>query len=488
MEKNDIKVERLSTIIKPNISRVLLRPFRPGSEERITKIFSRVLLLSENEADKILEDVLHEFASRHFNYEKKLLDRYEEFKHFSPIDDEPSEKRKLLIGSYFLSEYALESAAIFNPSMVLHPDQSDLPEGSSRYVISLRSTGEGHISSISFRGCVIDKNGEISITPVSKIVQCYEPVSHQYYYKETFSMKLFELGITGDFSTNVMNNLGEKFSCKELDEAINAQILKRRGSHAHDKAKAEEICVLARSNFRVTFDPSLKLSEKVIFPHSPSQRKGIEDARFTRFVNDDGSIQYYATFTAYDGSIMLPQMLETSDFQDFHIMTLNGKVVQNKGMGLFPRKLNGKYYMLSRQDNENIFLMSSDNIHFWHETIRISQPSYPWQFVQLGNCGPPIETEEGWLVLSHGVGPMRKYCIGAFLLDLEDPSQIIGRLKTPLIKPLDDEREGYVPNVVYSCGGVIHNEFLFLPYAYSDYGSRFVRINLKDLLKNILTD
>ncbi len=486
MVNTDIEIERLPVLIKPDITRVLLRPFSPSSDERKSKIIARVMQLTESEVDTVLEDVIQAFSSRHFRFDEMLLARYEEFKRFSLLDAEPSDNRKRLIGSYFLSEYALEAAAIFNPSMVLHPDQSGLPDGSSRYIISLRSTGEGHISSISFRGCVIDRDGSIEITPTSRIVECPEPISEQYYHKETFLMKLFELGLTGDFSTQIMNGLSEEFASKNLDDVIDAEVLKRRGIDADCETTAEGIRVLARSNFRVAFNPALKLSEKVLFPRSPSQSRGIEDARFVRFENEDGSIQYYATFTAYDGKITLPEMLETRDFKDFHIITLNGKAVQNKGMALFPRQIGNKYHMLSRQDNENIFLMSSDNIHFWHEAVRISQPTFPWQFVQMGNCGSPIETEEGWLVLSHGVGPMRKYCIGAFLLDLENPSKIIGRLRTPLITPLDDEREGYVPNVVYSCGAVIHNEFLIIPYAYSDFGSRFARVVLKDLLAAIL--
>ena len=486
MPQKNVKIERLPYVIKPDITRVLLRPFRPHTDERITKIISRVIRLSESDIDALLKTVMEEFSSRHIALKKMFLSRYEDMKHFNLVDTEPSENTKLLIGSYFLSEYALESAAIFNPSMILHPEQGNLPKGSARYIISLRSTGEGHISSISFRDSVINKEGDIDIKPVSHVVKCYEPVKDQYYHKETFSMKLFELGTTCDFSISVMNQLDEKFTSKELDNVIDSEILNGRWDNTDCEALGEDIRVLARSNFRVSFDPSLKLSEKVIFPHSPSQQKGIEDARFTRFINEDGSIDYYATFTAYDGKIMLPQLLKTTDFQNFHIMTLNGKVVQNKGMALFPRKLNGRFYMLSRQDNENIFIMSSDNIHFWHKAQRISQPTYTWQFVQLGNCGSPIETDKGWLVLSHGVGPMRKYCIGAFLLDLEDPEKVIGHLKEPLITPLDDEREGYVPNVVYSCGSVVHNELLFIPYAYSDFGCRFAKINLNDLLARIL--
>ncbi len=305
MKDMDYNVERLETIIKPDVTRVLLRPFVPSSEERVTKIFSRAMLLSESKVNVLLGEVFEEFSSRHLKLEEILLRRYEELKEYSPIDDEPSQKRKLLIGSYFMCEYALESAAIFNPSMVLHPDQRGLPKGSARYVISLRSTGEGHISSISFRECILDSNASIDMVPKSKIVKCPEPISDQSYHKETFAMKLFELGITCEFSNSVLNALGSDFTEEELNEIINNEVLARRGRDPKCEENAENIRVLARSNFSVTFKASLELSSKVLFPHSPSQRKGIEDARFVRFINEDGSVQYYATFTAYDGKIML---------------------------------------------------------------------------------------------------------------------------------------------------------------------------------------
>src|SRR5205814_10085982 len=243
-------------------------------------------------------------------------------------------------------------------------------------------------------------------------------------------------------------------------------------------AAARKILMLAQSNYEVQFAPDSRLSERVLFPVTPSQSNGIEDARFVLFQNDDGSRVYYATYTAYDGKLILPQLLETPDFLHFKFITLNGPGVQNKGMALFPRKVNGQYAMLSRQDNENIYLMSSDNIHFWYDPELILKPTFPWEFVQLGNCGSPIETEAGWLVLSHGVGPMRKYCIGAFLLDLNDPRKVIGRLREPLIKPNENEREGYVPNVVYSCGSLLHGRQLILPYAMSDSATTFATLTV----------
>jgi predicted GH43/DUF377 family glycosyl hydrolase len=239
---------------------------------------------------------------------------------------------------------------------------------------------------------------------------------------------------------------------------------------------------LAESNYEIHFAPSSKMSERIIFPVSPNESNGIEDARFVRFVEDDGSIMYYATYTAYNGRVILPQLIETVDFLNFRALTLNGQAVQNKGMALFPRRIDGRYVMLTRQDDENLYLAFSDNPHFWGDSQLLEEPQQPWEFVKLGNCGSPIETEAGWLVLTHGVGPMRKYCIGATLLDLDDPARIIGRLTEPLLRPEGNEREGYVPNVVYSCGSLIHNGQLILPYGISDTASSIVRIELSELL------
>jgi predicted GH43/DUF377 family glycosyl hydrolase len=270
----------------------------------------------------------------------------------------------------------------------------------------------------------------------------------------------------------------------ELEADIRAALRQSRPG-GQNQITAKGILSLAQSNYEVVYTPEQRLSERIIFPSTPAEINGIEDARFVQFQYDDGRMTYYATYTAYDGEVILPQLLETPDFLHFEIHTLNGPAVQNKGMALFPRKINGLYVMLSRQDNENIFLMYSDQIHFWYAKEVLLKPTYPWEFVQLGNCGSPIETEAGWLVLSHGVGPMRKYAIGAFLLDLRDPSQVIGRLREPLLSPNEDEREGYVPNVVYSCGGLIHGRELIIPYAISDYATTFATVSLDELLTEL---
>ena len=249
-----------------------------------------------------------------------------------------------------------------------------------------------------------------------------------------------------------------------------------------DQDEAQGIWILARSNYEVQFQPEQQLSERILFPATPSQRNGIEDARFVCFQNDDGTHIYYGTFTAFDGKVVMPELVETSDFLLFRFITLNGPAAQNKGMAIFPRKINGLYAMLSRQDNENIYLMFSDNVHFWNERRVLVKPKFSWELVQLGNCGSPMETDAGWLVLSHGVGPMRQYSIGAFLLDRDDPTKVIGRLREPLLKPSQSEREGYVPNVVYTCGALVHSGELIIPYGMADNATGFATVALAEVL------
>ena len=282
-----------------------------------------------------------------------------------------------------------------------------------------------------------------------------------------------------------MNRLNDSFSLEELRGSIDAEMDKERQSDGilhEDQNTAQGIWLVARSNYEVQFLPEQHLSECIIFPATPSQRNGIEDARFVHFQNDDGSYIYYATFTAFDGKVVMPELVETADFLRFRFITLNGPAAQNKGMAIFPRKINGQYAMLSRQDNESIYLMFSDNVHFWNEREILLKPTFPWELVQLGNCGSPIETEAGWLVLSHGVGPLRRYCIGAFLLDRDDPGKVIGRLREPLLEPNQNEREGYVPNVVYTCGALLHGGELVIPYGLADHATGFATVPLAEVL------
>jgi len=377
---------------------------------------------------------------------------------------------------------------LFNPSIVPHPDQSDLPEGCLRFIMSLRATGEGHISSIEFRVGTISPDGHISLMPISRFVTVPEVVADSSYRKSRFLAKLHELDLDDTHVTAVMAPLGDMFTRSELDRSARAVEQEAHPATANLHLTLERIQWLADSNYELRFSPELEINERIIFPVSINESNGIEDARFVRFVDDDDVVTYYATYTAYSGSAILPQLIETEDFLHFRIQMLVGGGVQNKGMALFPRRINGKYAMLSRQDDENLFIMFSDNTHHWAEPEIIMRPSEMWESVKIGNCGSPIETEAGWLVMTHGVGPMRKYCIGAALLDLNDPRKVIGRLPYPLLSPEGLEREGYVPNVVYSCGSLVHGRTLILPYAMSDKASAIVSLSLDDLLAALLAN
>ena len=480
-----IHVKRTATILKPDQSRVLLRPFSPGDPQRVGRIISRIMSLPEDLVGPLLDEVSAEFSQRHQQIRKVFLERFEQVRELLLTDEELSEQRRLLIGSYFLAEYSLESAALFNPSIVPHPDQTDLPSGALRFILSLRATGEGHISSITFRTGIIHPDHRIEVrTPTGFLTEpCQIP--NPLYEKALFARKLFELGLTSEFTRRVMNKLGESFALEELRGSLEAEVKQSRRSDGivqEDQNAAQGIWMLARSNYEVQFQPEQRLSERIIFPATPSQRNGIEDARFVYFQNDDGTHIYYATFTAFDGMVVVPELAETSDFLRFRFITLNGPGAENKGMAIFPWKINGLYATLSRQDNENIYLMFSDNVHFWNERRVLLKPAFPWELVQLGNCGSPIETDAGWLVLSHGVGPMRKYCIGAFLLDRDDLAKVIGRLRDPLLKPNQSEREGYVPNVVYTCGALLHDGELIIPYGLVDHATGFATVPLDEVL------
>jgi predicted GH43/DUF377 family glycosyl hydrolase len=441
------------------------------------------MLLPEDRIGPLLDEVTAEFSQRHQEIRNLFRERFEQVRELLLTDEELSEQRRLLIGSYLLAEYSLESAALFNPSIVPHPDQTDLPPGALRFVLSLRATGEGHISSITFRTGIIHPDQQIEVFTPSGFLTEPRQIPNPQYEKALFERKLSELGLTGEFTRQVMNRLGDSFALEELRASLKAEQFRLPdGMAPEDQTAAQGIWMLARSNYEVQFRPEQQLSERILFPVTPSQRNGIEDARFVCFDNGDGTHIYYATFTAFDGKIVVPELVETSDFLRFRFITLNGPAAQNKGMAIFPRKINGAYAMLSRQDNENIYLMFSDNIHFWNERTVLLKPTFSWELVQLGNCGSPIETDAGWLVLSHGVGPMRKYSIGAFLLDRDDPAKVIGRLHEPLLTPNQNEREGYVPNVVYTCGALLHKGELIIPYGLADHATGFATVPLAEVL------
>lgn len=471
--------------LNPESSRVIIRPFIPAETHRITTIIGRALAMTQAEVGRELKSLRSEFDTRHFEIDNVLLHHYRRVLPHVFTQRVLSNDRQLLIGALFSGEYALESAALFNPSIVPHPDQSDLPKGALRFVMSLRATGEGHISSIEFRSGIISRDGCIALDPISRFLTVPEILPNPRYRKKSFMTKLHEMCADSEYCSMVMAPLDDWFTLGELRKSIEAvRDEVRPGTRDLDRA-LERVQWLADSNYELRFPPNLSMSERIVFPVSANESNGIEDARFVRFTEDDGSSMYYATYTAYNGRSILPQLMETHDFLDFRILTLNGSAVQNKGMALFPRKVHGQYLMLSRQDDENLFLMRSNNPHHWDDPELLMRPAETWESVKIGNCGSPIETEAGWLVLTHGVGPMRKYCIGAALLDLDDPMKVIGRLRKPILAPEGNEREGYVPNVVYSCGSLIHGRSLILPYAMSDKASAVVSLSLDALLAQL---
>lgn len=477
-----IPMRRHEIMLMPDSARVIIRPFIPSEPRLLNAIITRSMALTEEQVAAELETIKREFDYRHYDIETLLLDHFAKVKHHVTTQHPLSRSRELLIGALFSGEYSLESAALFNPSIVPHPDQSGVPDGGLRFIMSLRATGEGHISSIEFRAGTIAADGSITLDPVSRYVAMPQVLPNPSYSKKSFIHKFHEMGFDNPHAEAVMAPLGPRFTLSELDESVGTV---RHESHpnSHELVRTLE-CIqwLADSNYELRFSSKLGMSERIIWPVSANESNGIEDARFVRFTEDDGSVMYYATYTAYNGRAILPQLIETRDFLHFHVLTLNGRAVQNKGMALFPRRINGHYVMLSRQDDENLLIMFSDYPHFWNDPQILLRPAEIWESVKIGNCGSPIETEAGWLVITHGVGPMRKYCIGAVLLDLDDPRKVIGRLREPLICPEGVEREGYVPNVVYSCGSLLHDDKIILPYAMSDKFTAIASVDLAGLL------
>jgi len=474
--------KRKSILIQADNSRVITKPFIPGPDHRIKEVVNRVLGLSDEEVETLLQQVLWDFSGRHRHFKETLINNYKKIKHCVPSSDSITMETRLLLGSYFTCEYSVEAAALFNPSIVLHPNQKELPEGSVRFIMSFRATGEGHISSIEFRSGKIDSEGNMDLDPISNYVETPELCQYKLYDKHLFGLKLTEMTASNEVTSHMLGELGEVFTFDQLQGKI-AKLQSASDFDPDHKRDAIDMAMwLARSNYEIKFRYDRRISERVIFPVSENESKGIEDARFVHFTDDDDSVTYYATYTAYNGFVILPQLITTKDFITFKVNTLNGKAVQNKGMALFPRKIDGKYVMLSRQDGVNNHIMFSENIHFWQESEIIQTPTHPWEFIQIGNCGSPIETDEGWLLLTHGVGAMRKYSIGIELLDLNDPSRIIGRLDEPILVPTDGEREGYVPNVVYSCGAMIHNDELVIPFAIADQRTSVAMISVPEVL------
>jgi predicted GH43/DUF377 family glycosyl hydrolase len=422
-------LNRQALYLRPDPARVIVRPFKPATEPRdlnptdktrANHIVERVLNLDAEAAAGQLADVLENFTGRHRNLLETFELRADEMEPALATHRGFSEVQRRLIGAYFLNEYSFEASALFNPSIVHHPDQSGIAPGSLRFILSLRAVGEGHVSSLTFRAGTVAADGSVAVDPTARLAS---------------SPRIGHL---------VSGPLGDEVE--------------------------------------VVFQPDQDISERVIFPVTESQSNGIEDARFVQF-SDGGRMTYYATYTAYRGTAIRSELIETRDFLSFRMTPLHGAAARNKGMALFPRKIDGRYAMIARQDNENLYLIYSDDLHRWEGGQAILKPQFPWEFVQIGNCGSPIELEEGWLLLTHGVGPVRKYSIGAALLDKRDPSKVLARSSEPLLRPEPSEREGYVPNVVYTCGAMAHGDQIILPYAVSDTFSNFATIKISALMR-----
>jgi len=482
-----VAVTRKNVKFTPDSSRVVARFFMNG-DFRTQKLVSRIMDMDDKQVMLALEHTLREFASRHRNISRLFV------KHCGHIQGiiegmhinyaGLSEERKMLIGSYCTMEYSIESAAFFNPSMVEDFDQTYLERGEKRVIISFRATGEGHISSIVFRRGILDKNDDLHVMKIGDHIDKAEISHKKLYNKKRFIRKMSEMQIPDKYSTSIMQDLSDKFEYDSLKDAV-GKVLGDPSISAERRMALEEMTWLVDSFYDVQFKHDSDITERVIFPLSGSESRGIEDARFVRFVDDDKAEKIYATYTAYNEHTILPKLLSTEDFYTFRVMPLHGNGAQNKNLALFPKKIKGRYAMLARVDGVNNYLMYSDWPTIWNNPVIIQEPRYPWEFVQIGNGGSPLWTEEGWLVISHGVGPMRRYCLGASLFDLDDPSKEIGRLEEPLLSPREDEREGYVPNVVYSCGSIIHNTSLILPYAVSDYSATYGVVNLVELLDEL---
>ncbi len=479
-----VPIQRKDTQFLPDSSRVIARFFNNG-DQRTSELIQRVRNLDEALVNRELEHTLREFAGRHRNISQIFHRHFENHKglieHLELDPDQFSKEEKLLIGSYATMEYSIESAAMFNPSIVEDFDQSFLATGEKRVIISFRATGEGHLSSIVFRRGILDANNDFHPNKVRNHIDMAKIGQKKSYDKGRFVQKLKEMEIPPRYSSTIMDDLPDHFEYHQLKSAVGRVLT--NGISMNNRLALEEMTWLVDSYYDVEFSLDSDISERVIFPISPSESRGIEDARFVRFTDEDGSTKIYATYTAYDGHTILPKLLSTDDFSTFRIMPMHGKAAQNKNFALFPQKIKGKYAVLARVDGVNNYIMFSDRATLWHDPIKIQEPKYPWEFTQIGNCGAPLWTEEGWLVITHGVGPMRRYCIGASLFDLDDPTKQIARLSEPLLSPLEVEREGYVPNVVYSCGSMINKGSLVLPYAVSDYSSSYATVEMDELMQ-----
>jgi predicted GH43/DUF377 family glycosyl hydrolase len=484
-----LSIERKPVRVNPDPKRVITRFFFNGND-RAKEVIERVMDLSEGVTFGIVSPILQEYSKRHRNITRVLNRHCSKLQHlFAELNidyDTISIYRKLLIGSYFTHEYSIESAAFFNPSIVDDPDQNELEDGERRVIISFRAVGEGHISSITFRRALIDKFNNITVIPSGSYIDEAEIVRNTVYNKKLF----FEKAVTTQINVYVLKEIESQLEPHFEYANLRRIILESQKLQQDDVLKVEydKILWLADAFYEIIFSLDTDISDRVIFPISEFESKGIEDARFVKFTNDDGTSSYYATYTAYDGSLIMPKLLHTNDFYNFKVMPLYGAGAQNKNLALFPRKINGKYVMISRIDGCNNYIMYSDNINVWENPILLQSPKFSWEFIQIGNCGSPIETAHGWIMITHGVGPMRRYILSASLLKLDDPTVEIGRLNEPLLIPNSEEREGYVPNVLYSCGAIVHNNKLIIPYGVSDSSTAFAEVDLEQLIDKLKND
>ena len=469
--------------IRADPTRVLSRLFIPGqelvggSESRTSTTVERVLALSEADVEATLEELVERFSARHENLTDVFethADRVADY-----ISSPMSANRRQLLGAVFTSEYSVEGAAVCNPSLVAHPDQTNLAENSLRVVLSYRSIGEGHHSAISFRTGEIRGGGAMTLDAPERF-PVVASISDGRLNRDLFHASLHDLGVDGETASSVLNNLAPFFSPEELDRAI-ARLTSQGETRVNVLETAYLLRLIAASFYVATFESSTDLSRRVLWPSTPKEAQGMEDARFVHFHDGDDS-RYVASYTAFDGQTVSQQLLETTDFETFASSPLAGRAAKNKGLAIFPRRVGGRFAALSRHDRESNSIAFSSDMHHWDEVSTTQTPLHPWEILQLGNCGSPIELAEGWLVITHGVGPMRTYGIGALLLDLEDPTKVIGQLRQPLLVPEDDQRDGYVPNVVYSCGSLVYEDVLYLPYGVADQSISYASVAVPELL------
>ncbi|MBW1697932.1 MAG: glycoside hydrolase family 130 protein [Deltaproteobacteria bacterium] len=486
MTTEHLNVTRLSTHLLPQENRVIIRYFEPNDPNRKLGILERILRLSDEQVSFQLSQAFENYRIRHRQLEEAFYNHYKAVSHCVPRDETAlSRERRLLIGAYFTMEYSFESSALSNPSIVAFPDQSDLPKGAVRFLMSLRATGEGHLSSIVFRRGIIESQNGIIFDPQPRYAYCARPIPNHRYHKGWFFQRLIEMDIYQDVCRLVLDRLPEEFHLENLSNAIE-KVKQSVQLPPSSLSVFEKMIWLAQANYELHFPSDCMPSEIVIFPSTENELKGMEDLRMVRFVDDDGAVRFYGTYTAFNGSGVLPMLIETKDFSKFSVKTLSGSCARDKGMALFPRKINGKYMMISRHDGENLYLAVSPSVYFWDRARKLLEPQEPWEVVQLGNCGSPVETDAGWILLTHGVGAMRQYSIGAVLLDRNDPARVLGRLRNPILCPSGSEREGYVPNVVYSCGSIICGQWLIIPYGMSDSRTSFAVVSVKELIDRLI--